>query len=672
MIDPGGARADGSILSFLTLPPQITEFERAYLARLNRVALFLFALHVPTIMLVAAVAGTGVPRAGLLTGFIALGPFLACRSFDNPRHIARVFGVTAMCMGGVLVHFGQGPMQIEMHFYFFVVLALLAVFADPAVILLSAATITAHHVILFFVLPASVFNYEASFWAVAVHALFVVIESIAACFVARSFFDNVIGLEKIVGARTELLATRSRQLRTLLDSAGQGFLAFGRDGKISQERSAILTRWFGECEPELPIWSYLARSDPNAGLFFEIGWDSLIEGVFPMDVALDQMPRRVSAGGRIFELAYHSLLGSSSSYAMMLVVSDVTSEMEAEHREAENRELLAIFQRAMKDRGGFLELMNEGAELVHAVTDAGSPLSLVRRALHTLKGNCGLFGVTTIATLCHEIEDRIADGGGLQASDAAALKEAWKLLGEKAKVIPGEATRKLEIDEAEYASLVGRVTRGASKGEILHVLEGWKLEATEGRLSRLGEQATALAVRLHKDISVQIESSDVRTGRASLAPLWTSLVHVIRNAVDHGIETPEERLSAGKPAKGQLTLRTSFEGSELVFSVDDDGRGVDWEEVRSSAAKKGLSAETSKDLSDALFAEDFSTRDAVTEISGRGVGLSAVRVACEEIGGRVCLTSEKGRSTHLEIRVPKSRLREAEAVSIRPVVPRCV
>ena len=100
------------------------------------------------------------------------------------------YGFTAMVMGGLLVHFGQGPMQIEMHFYFFVLIALLAVFANPMVILTAAVTVALHHFVVWLVIPISVFNYQASLWTVVVHALFVSLESIAAVFVARSFFND--------------------------------------------------------------------------------------------------------------------------------------------------------------------------------------------------------------------------------------------------------------------------------------------------------------------------------------------------------------------------------------------------------------------------------------------------------------------------------------------------
>src|SRR5262249_17283367 len=142
-----------------------------------------------------------------------VGPTLAYFFFQNPRSLSVTFGFTAMAMGGLLVHFGQGPMQIEMHFYFFTLLALLSIFGNPLVIILPAVTVAAHHGLLYFLLPRSVFNYDASLWAVVVHAAFVVLESFAACFMARSFFDNVIGLERIVGERTRELDAVNRDMR---------------------------------------------------------------------------------------------------------------------------------------------------------------------------------------------------------------------------------------------------------------------------------------------------------------------------------------------------------------------------------------------------------------------------------------------------------------------------
>jgi hypothetical protein len=201
-------------LNYLVLPRRMTDFEVSYLRRMNRIGLVFFVIHLPVFCAVAYFNDTGPGLAALLTIAVLVGPVAAYLTLQNPRAVSVVYGFTSMLMGGLLVHFGQGPVQIEMHFYFFALLAMLAVYANPLVIIVAAVTVALHHLGLWIYLPKSVFNYAAPIWVVAVHAAFAVLESIATCFIARSFFDNVIGLEKIVQARTAELDERNRDTST--------------------------------------------------------------------------------------------------------------------------------------------------------------------------------------------------------------------------------------------------------------------------------------------------------------------------------------------------------------------------------------------------------------------------------------------------------------------------
>src|SRR5665213_3828310 len=134
-----------SILQFILLPSEISAFERRYLERMNRVALIFFAAHLPVFALIAAVNHTGTLTALLLAAAVVSGPVVAKLTIANPRTVSIVHGVTAMFMGGLLVHFGSGPMQIEMHFYFFALIAMCAVFGNPMVIVAAAVTVALHH-----------------------------------------------------------------------------------------------------------------------------------------------------------------------------------------------------------------------------------------------------------------------------------------------------------------------------------------------------------------------------------------------------------------------------------------------------------------------------------------------------------------------------------------------
>ncbi|MGH8237602.1 MAG: hypothetical protein ACREXP_11350, partial [Steroidobacteraceae bacterium] len=225
---------------YLILPREITPFERGYLARLNKIALVFFFLHIPALMAVAWVAHTR-PLFALTLGLIVMsGPTIAYRTIKNPRALSVVYGITAMFMGGLLVHFGQGPVQIEMHFYFFALLAMLCMFANPAVNLAAAVTVALHHLIVWLLVPGSVFNYDAQWWVVLVHAGFVVLETVAACYISRQFFDNVIGLEKIVQARTASLNEKQRDMRLILDNVEQGLITIDPDGAMAGEYSHMI------------------------------------------------------------------------------------------------------------------------------------------------------------------------------------------------------------------------------------------------------------------------------------------------------------------------------------------------------------------------------------------------------------------------------------------------
>ena len=145
----------------------------------------------------------------------------------------------------------------------------------------------------------------------------------------------------------------------------------------------------------------------------------------------------------------------------------------------------------------------------------------------------------------------------------------------------------------------------------------------------------------------------VETPPERWAPVFAALPHVVRNALDHGLEVPEERLQAGKTSCGRLTLSVAVEGNEVVLVIEDDGRGIDWDRIRLLADQRGLPATTEEDLVAALFSDGLTTRTEATELSGRGVGTAAVRQAIQGIGGEVRVESEPGRGTRFVFRAPR-------------------
>lgn len=654
-----------SALRYLSLPKEITAFERAYLGRVNRVALWFFAAHLPIFVLVAGLnGGTGL-QALVLTGLVLAGPAVAYRSLatSSPRVVSVLFGFVAMLMGGLLVHFGQGAMQIEMHFYFFVLIALLAVFANPMAILAAAGTVAVHHLVLYLFLPRSVFNYQASLWAVAVHALFVVLESVAACFVARTFFDNVIGLEQKVEERTRALAVRNQEMRLLLDNVEQGFLPLDANGVPAAERSGAAAWLVGEAPVGTPIWKLVARFAPQAAEWLELGWADLRARILPPDVVLDQMPKRLEHAGRVWALSYRPMSSAvdggepqvGDDLRVLLVMTDVTEQIARARSEAEQSDLMNGYARLVRDRAGFSEFLGEADRLVVQL-DPSVANADVQRALHTLKGNAGLFGLLHLASLCHDAETALADDGEhIPAPLLAQVQRHWAGLKEKLAVLAGAGRPDVvEVSRADLRALLGAVLDPqVPRHELGSRISDLALEPAEPRMRRMAEQAQSVALRLQRPpLRVVMEGGDVRLPPRGLAELWSALVHAVRNAVDHGIEPPERRLAIGKPAHGTLTIRAARRAEHLIIEISDDGQGVVWSAVAARARVHGLRSETPADLVEALFHDGFSTRLVASEISGRGIGLAALRRTVERLGGRIDVESEPGVGTTLRLVIP--------------------
>lgn len=167
-----------------------------------------------------------------------------------------------------------------------------------------------------------------------------------------------------------------------------------------------------------------------------------------------------------------------------------------------------------------------------------------------------------------------------------------------------------------------------------------------------------LSLACGKQVELEMEGGDTELDRTLLDAIRDPLTHIVRNSVDHGLETPEARMAAGKAAAGKLYLRAYHEGGQVNVEISDDGAGIDKEKVRAKALEKGLiTAEQAARMSDRellslIFLPGFSTAAKVTNVSGRGVGMDVVKTNIEKIGGAVDLQSSAGRGTTVKMKIP--------------------
>jgi two-component system chemotaxis sensor kinase CheA len=280
---------------------------------------------------------------------------------------------------------------------------------------------------------------------------------------------------------------------------------------------------------------------------------------------------------------------------------------------------------------------------------------------------------TRVAHVAHVAHaDRIAQRAGAASVPLAPIRPAQPK-GAAAILVPLErldALNRLVSESASAHLRVGRVlsdrfgTDPASIAEFNELSRA--LNDLQDRVMRTQMVTVAtITESLHrvvrdlaraqgKDIRWDTRGTDTELDRGVLSRLADSLLHLVRNAVDHGIETPAERQAAGKPAQATVRLHAMQLGSEVIIAITDDGRGVDLDRVRQEAARHGVGTDglSDDDVAALTLRSGLSTAPFVTDVSGRGVGLDVVRANVEAARGRIEVRSEKGRGAEFRVIVP--------------------
>jgi two-component system chemotaxis sensor kinase CheA len=237
---------------------------------------------------------------------------------------------------------------------------------------------------------------------------------------------------------------------------------------------------------------------------------------------------------------------------------------------------------------------------------------------------------------------------------ADKLDHLIDLIGEL--VIAGSGAQMVATQEASptfleatqrVADLVQATRDGALSLRMVPVGESFS------RFQRVVRDTSKL---LGKEIELSVTGGDTELDKSMVDLIGDPLMHLVRNSLDHGIETPQERIKAGKPAVGRLGLNAYHEAGSIVIEVSDDGRGLARERILRKAVERGLVPEgavlSDPEVWQLIFAAGFSTAEAVTDISGRGVGMDVVKRNIESLRGQISLASSEGRGTTTQIRLP--------------------
>ncbi|WP_409294358.1 chemotaxis protein CheW [Peribacillus sp. SCS-26] len=213
-----------------------------------------------------------------------------------------------------------------------------------------------------------------------------------------------------------------------------------------------------------------------------------------------------------------------------------------------------------------------------------------------------------------------------------------------------------EVNNGELSETVERMSR--ISGDLQNIILNMRMVPVDTVFSRFPKMVRQLARELDKKIHLEIIGADTELDRTVIDEIGDPLVHLIRNALDHGIEMPETRRKNGKNEEGTVTLKAYHSGNHVFIEIEDDGAGMSRQKIVQKAISKGIVTEqtaelmTDKQVYDLIFASGFSTAEVISDISGRGVGLDVVRNKIESLGGTVAIDSREGRGSAFSIQLP--------------------
>lgn len=467
------------------------------------------------------------------------------------------------------------------------------------------------------------------------------------------------------------------ELRSIMENIPQGVFIMLADQSIQGNYSKELEQLLGETNltgrPALPVLFREARvTDEDRSIMVSILVSSFHEPIFVWELNQPNLPHEFVRQGRdgsqeIFAVEWHPIVNREDLVDRILVtlrnVTELRDLQASQRKDQEAFSLLLEIVQVSPER--FRDFMQQSQDILkHAELDCqGSDFALQQRKvlmrLHTWKGLARSMQFKTMASHIHDVEQVMMR---LQSSDHASLGKELQVLGASLRTYESVGIERLgRLDSVLSASSL------TSEARLL--VQAWyAYHHRADHAERLVlDRALETFVKSLPDISsgqlldsleIQLESlsQDLKKPRPCLdrqgvldyplpeslfKSLGYALQHLVRNSMDHGIENPAERKAKGKDSRGRITIRFTIQNGSLVMDYLDDGRGIDLERVQKKAEELGLlknrKSMSAQDLAQFIFAPGFSTKGEANMISGRGIGMDAVRLLVEESGGAIAL-----------------------------------
>ncbi len=509
---------------------------------------------------------------------------------------------------------------------------------------------------------------------------------------AKAFNFMLSTVKTSMASLDKLVEERTAELKQVMNTVSLGLLSIDNSGRIMPEHSlaacTILNHETLRGRDYLELLGITRRQEKEHSEMNDF-FDVVRMGMLDQDdlAPLNPFPElelKIGDTSKWLLLNYSPVKRNNHPTGEILVeIKDITERKrlaaKVDASQKENIQLKVIAE----DPDLFREFLGEVKSIQRDVTNNLSKLpnntewkpiiNDMFRGIHTIKGAAGSFGLSDLSDIAGLLENELSaarSANEINPSLIQNIEQSFSKLNQKieeacetASTVLGEELTSdgpsIRVPLTELKEMEKALTETKGIDTVASSLKKLQQIPAHRALSRSIKIVPDLISRLGKNIDFIFQGREIMLNFDKAHLVNKPLVHLLRNACDHGIESPEHRKEVGKPDKATITLKVNTNDNDFTLEIHDDGKGMNPDAIMNSALKKGiispkdaenLSAEDKLKL---IFMPGFSTAEKVTEVSGRGVGLDAVKASIEEdLGGNVSISSEEGKGTSFKLQIP--------------------
>lgn len=485
-----------------------------------------------------------------------------------------------------------------------------------------------------------------------------------------------------------VVKSRTASIKNILDNARQGFLTFGHNLLIDNEYSLECTNLLGNEIENKKLSSIMFSEEENITLM-DVTFVNILEEKdrVKQDAYISLLPEEIELRGRFIHLEYKIISSNvkENLKKIMVILTDSTEKRQLEIEKENEHRVLKMVVKVVTNYVDFFDCLDEYTMFcennAENTVDFTKPLEKVvlelYREIHTYKGNFMNFQLSNTVSSLQEFENRIFEFkksiDKLSKADLQSLVYCHNLQSSLEmdmailKNVLSDQFFKFRsnicINKEKLIEIENKIESILSKQEcevLLPLVKKLRLRSFGDLLNSYSEYVINLCERIGKKVhpfKIQ-DTEQILIDTDKYGDFARSLIHIFRNIVGHAIEYPEDRIAMGKDEFGNITCNIYKEGNSMIITVNDDGRGIDIDEIRDCAIKTGVYSKDDiakledEEILNLIFLDEITTAQNIDEISGRGIGLSVIKKEVDKLNGKIEINTLKELGTKFKFTIP--------------------